>query len=185
MADNNLHDLTHNLHEKRLEITSKYCQPIQSTSTSALSPSSSTSTKSKKKSSSKQRLTDDDRRSSSRDSSVDERRRQSGDVQTLKSSADNHRLPPDGEEDFANLVCTSKSNEEFSKIQRRRKGLDQPNNIFPGLCLGASMFQSNSMMKFNIIGNEIHNIINVQLKRVRKFYTINLNRKFVELKIRR
>jgi hypothetical protein len=37
---------------------------------------------------------------------------------------------------------------------------------YPGLAFGSAMFGSDTMMKFNIIKNELHNIMRSQLKRV-------------------
>ena len=64
------------------------------------------------------------------------------------------------------LRCPSESTEVISeREQRRRKRCAN----YPGLALGmdgGSIFGSDTMMKFSIIRNELHNVIKGQLKRV-------------------
>lgn len=59
------------------------------------------------------------------------------------------------------MVCSSVPTEVINEREKRRSG------GYPGLAFGSSMFASNTMMRFRIISNELHNIQNVQLKRVR------------------
>ena len=64
-----------------------------------------------------------------------------------------------------NLRCPSERTELISeREQRRRKRCSD----YPGLALGlgGSVFGSDTLMKFSIIRNELHNVINGQLKRV-------------------
>ncbi|XP_059487119.1 tropomyosin isoform X4 [Neocloeon triangulifer] len=76
---------------------------------------------------------------------------------------------PDGAEDdpetleLARLRCPSECTEVIAEreIRRRKRRCAD----YPGLAFGSSMFSSDSMMKFNIIKNELHNIMNTQLKR--------------------
>lgn len=66
--------------------------------------------------------------------------------------------------ELAKLRCTSERMEVIAERENRRhkKCAD-----YPGLAFGRSIFSSDSMMKFNIIRNELQNIMNNQLKRVR------------------
>lgn len=71
------------------------------------------------------------------------------------------------DEDWSKLRCTSVctevlSEQEKSKQQRRQNRCAD----YPGLAFGSAMFGSDTMMKFNIIKNELHNIMRSQLKRV-------------------
>jgi len=65
---------------------------------------------------------------------------------------------------LARLRCPSERTELISeREQRRRKRCAN----YPGLAVGlGSVFGSDTMMKFSIIGNELHNVIKGQLKRV-------------------
>ena len=69
-------------------------------------------------------------------------------------------------EEFSKLRCSSESNEELSERQRRRAA--RASNGYPGLDFASSIFSSGTIMKFRVISNELHNIQNVQLKRVSK-----------------
>lgn len=64
---------------------------------------------------------------------------------------------------LASLRCTSERTEVVADRERRRK---RRCSDYPGLAFGFSIFSSDTMMKFNIIRNELHNIMNTQLKRV-------------------
>lgn len=67
--------------------------------------------------------------------------------------------------EYLNLRCSSLRTEMVAERERRRR----KSSGYPGLAFGSSgIFSSNTQMKFNIISNELHNIQNVQLKRVRK-----------------
>lgn len=70
--------------------------------------------------------------------------------------------------ELAKLRCTSERTEVIAERENRRhkKCAD-----YPGLAFGRSIFSSDSMMKFNIIRNELQNIMNNQLKRVRLMTT--------------
>lgn len=66
--------------------------------------------------------------------------------------------------EWAKLRCTSEAAEIVAEREaRRNKGRCAD---YPGLAFGRSIFSSDTMMKFNIIRNELHNIMNTQLKRV-------------------
>lgn len=76
--------------------------------------------------------------------------------------------------EWAKLRCTSEAAEIVAEREaRRNKGRCAD---YPGLAFGRSIFSSDTMMKFNIIRNELHNIMNTQLKRVirRSQYTVQL-----------
>ncbi|XP_030375973.1 microtubule-associated protein futsch isoform X4 [Scaptodrosophila lebanonensis] len=65
--------------------------------------------------------------------------------------------------EWAKLRCTSEAAEIVAEREaRRNKGRCAD---YPGLAFGRSIFSSDTMMKFNIIRNELHNIMNTQLKR--------------------
>lgn len=64
--------------------------------------------------------------------------------------------------ELASLRCQSVQTEVLAARHRRRNR----NGNYPGLAFGSSIFSSNTMMKFSVIANELHNIMNVQLKRV-------------------
>lgn len=74
----------------------------------------------------------------------------------------------DNEEDpelaeFAKLRCSSERAEvQAEREARRRKRCAD----YPGLAFGCSIFSSDTMMKFNLIKNELQNIKLNQLKRV-------------------
>lgn len=72
----------------------------------------------------------------------------------------------DDSSEWAKLRCTSERTEVVAEREiRRHKGRCAD---YPGLAFGRSIFSSDTMMKFNIIRNELHNIMNTQLKRVNK-----------------
>lgn len=66
--------------------------------------------------------------------------------------------------EWANLRCTSEAAEIVAEREARRNKNRCAD--YPGLAFGRSIFSSDTMMKFNIIRNELHNIMNTQLKRV-------------------
>ncbi|XP_049791216.1 tropomyosin isoform X6 [Schistocerca nitens] len=65
-------------------------------------------------------------------------------------------------EELSRLRCTSERTEVIAEreIIRQRRCAD-----YPGFAFGSSIFGSDTMMKFNIIRNELQNIKNSQLKR--------------------
>ncbi|XP_067642721.1 uncharacterized protein Tm1 isoform X6 [Eurosta solidaginis] len=65
--------------------------------------------------------------------------------------------------EWAKLRCTS----EAAEIVAAREARRNKNRCadYPGLAFGRSIFSSDTMMKFNIIRNELHNIMKTQLKR--------------------
>uniref|UniRef100_A0A1A9VE86 Uncharacterized protein n=1 Tax=Glossina austeni TaxID=7395 RepID=A0A1A9VE86_GLOAU len=66
--------------------------------------------------------------------------------------------------EWAKLRCTSEAAEIVAEREARRS--KNRCSDYPGLAFGRSIFSSDTMMKFNIIRNELHNIMNTQLKRV-------------------
>jgi len=62
-------------------------------------------------------------------------------------------------EELSKLRCQSVATEVVAERYKRRCA------DYPGLAFGRSIFSSNTMMKFSVIKNELHNIMNVQLKR--------------------
>ena len=72
--------------------------------------------------------------------------------------------------EWANLRCTSLQSEEVANREKekkeRRQGRQNRCPDYPGLAFGSAMFGSDTMMKFNIIKNELHNIMKSQLRRV-------------------
>lgn len=66
--------------------------------------------------------------------------------------------------ELAKLRCTSERTEVIAEREHRRQ---KKCADYPGLAFGRSIFSSDSMMKFNIIRNELQNIMNNQLRRVR------------------
>ena len=63
-------------------------------------------------------------------------------------------------------LCTEEVVEREKQKQERRNGRQNRCADYPGLAFGSAMFGSDTMMKFNIIKNELHNIMRSQLKRV-------------------
>lgn len=77
--------------------------------------------------------------------------------------------------EWAKLRCTSEAAEIVAERETRRNKNRCAD--YPGLAFGRSIFSSDTMMKFNIIRNELHNIMNTQLKRV--IIITNAKRHFV------
>lgn len=67
--------------------------------------------------------------------------------------------------EWSKLRCTSERTEVVAEREHRRQNRRCAD--YPGLAFGRSIFSSDTMMKFSIIKNELHNIMNTQLKRVR------------------
>lgn len=66
--------------------------------------------------------------------------------------------------EWAKLRCTSERTEVVAEREYRRQNRRCAD--YPGLAFGRSIFSSDTMMKLNIIRNELHNIMKTQLKRV-------------------
>uniref|UniRef100_T1JFS6 Tropomyosin n=1 Tax=Strigamia maritima TaxID=126957 RepID=T1JFS6_STRMM len=84
-------------------------------------------------------------------------------------SGEEEKISPNGQgsndpefEELSRLRCASVSTEVLSDRHKRRKNRCAD---YPGLAFGGSVFSSNTLMKFSVIANELHNITNVQLKR--------------------
>lgn len=65
-------------------------------------------------------------------------------------------------EELSKLRCTSEMTEVVAEREKRR---NRRCADYPGLAF-SSIFSSDTLMKFSIIRNELHNIMNTQLKRV-------------------
>uniref|UniRef100_A0A182K5B7 Tropomyosin n=1 Tax=Anopheles christyi TaxID=43041 RepID=A0A182K5B7_9DIPT len=81
--------------------------------------------------------------------------------------AGDYKEPQNDENDpdvaeWAKLRCTSERTEVIAEREHRRQKRCAD---YPGLAFGRSIFSSDTMMKFNIIRNELHNIMKTQLKR--------------------
>lgn len=79
------------------------------------------------------------------------------------SQSDQESEDPEIEE-LARLRCTSERTEVIAEREIRKRGRRCAD--YPGLAFGSSVFSSDTLMKFSIIRNELHNIMNTQLKRV-------------------
>lgn len=72
---------------------------------------------------------------------------------------------------WSKLRCGSLRTEEVAerekqKLERQKQRASRQSHDYPGLAFGSAMFGSDTTMKFNIIKNELHNIMRSQLKRV-------------------
>ena len=72
---------------------------------------------------------------------------------------------------WSKLRCGSLRTEEVAerekqKQERMKNRQSRQSSDYPGLAFGPAMFGSDTTMKFNIIKNELHNIMRSQLKRV-------------------
>jgi len=76
----------------------------------------------------------------------------------------------DTDELWAKLRCGSLRTEEVAEREKQKQErLAKRQNRckdYPGLAFGSAMFGSDTTMRFNIIKNELHNIMRSQLKRV-------------------
>lgn len=79
------------------------------------------------------------------------------------SQSDQEEVDPEIEE-LARLRCTSERTEVVAERETRRRGRRCAD--YPGLAFASSIFSSDTLIKFSIIRNELHNIMNTQLKRV-------------------
>lgn len=68
--------------------------------------------------------------------------------------------------ELSRLRCTSIRTEEIADREKQKASRRQRCADYPGLAFGSAAFGSETMMKFNIIKNELHNIMRSQLKRV-------------------
>jgi hypothetical protein len=95
---------------------------------------------------------------------------QSDIMKLSRASADGAEDATDDDDDetaeWSKLRCTSERTEVVAEREHRRQ---KKCADYPGLAFGRSIFSSDSMMKFNIIRNELQNIMNNQLRRVRPF----------------
>lgn len=79
--------------------------------------------------------------------------------------------------EWSKLRCTSERTEVVAEREYRRQNRRCAD--YPGLAFGRSIFSSDTMMKLNIIRNELHNIMKTQLKRVRVCWKVNTDIKLV------
>jgi len=77
-------------------------------------------------------------------------------------------------EELAKLRCPSERTEVIAERETRRR--QRRCADYPGFAFGSSIFGSDTIMKFNIIRNELQNIKNSQLKRV-STYRFPMNKK--------
>ena len=74
------------------------------------------------------------------------------------------------DEEWSKLRCGSLTTEEIVRKEKqkedRQKNRQNRCADYPGFAFGSAMFGSDTTMKFNIIKNELHNIMRSQLKRV-------------------
>ncbi|XP_039291581.1 tropomyosin alpha-3 chain isoform X2 [Nilaparvata lugens] len=68
-------------------------------------------------------------------------------------------------EELARLRCPSERTEVIAERENRRKSRQRRCADYPGLAFGSSVFSSDTLMKLSVIKNELHNILNSQLKR--------------------
>lgn len=86
----------------------------------------------------------------------------------VREEADGSEYPEDPEiEELSRLRCADDSTEVIVERENRRRMRQRRCADYPGLAFGSSIFSSDTMMRFNIIRNELHNVLNTQLKRVR------------------
>jgi len=88
--------------------------------------------------------------------------------ETLPRSSSSGSLNAESVNDFADLICSSVRTEEVNEQEKKKQERREHRcKDYPGLAFGAPLgFGSDTMMKFNIIKNELHNIMRSQLKRV-------------------
>lgn len=84
--------------------------------------------------------------------------------------------------EWSKLRCTSERTEVIAERENRRQ---KKCADYPGLAFARSIFSSDSMMKFNIIRNELQNIMNNQLRRVREPILRTRNNKKPKMRISR
>ncbi len=84
-------------------------------------------------------------------------------VRSEADGSEDGSVPDVETEELAKLRCTSERTEVIAEREKRRR---QRCADYPGLAFGSSIFSSDALMKFSVIGNELHNILNSQLKRV-------------------
>lgn len=97
--------------------------------------------------------------------------------ENVRSEADGSEdctIPDTETEELSKLRCPSERTEVIAEREKRRR---QRCADYPGLAFGSSIFSSDTLMKFSVIKNELHNILNSQLKRVStsfQGFTVNM-----------
>lgn len=172
---NQLAEPTTNVSSTRL--TQNSCDDIQETTVEGSCINLDVKNKENSSSSSSSSiLTDHNDKKSPTVKSSDSKKRKIRSAQTdivksvTRSAGDGAENIVDEEDDdetveLSKLRCTSERTEVIAERETRRQ---KKCADYPGLAFGRSIFSSDSMMKFNIIRNELQNIMNNQLRRVRK-----------------
>ncbi|XP_023338540.1 uncharacterized protein LOC111709164 [Eurytemora carolleeae] len=84
-------------------------------------------------------------------------------------AGENTRTTGDEDDEWSKLRCESLCTEELARKEKQKEERRNRQNRcadYPGFAFGSAMFGSDTTMKFNIIKNELHNIMRSQLKRV-------------------
>ncbi|KAK7602891.1 hypothetical protein V9T40_006865 [Parthenolecanium corni] len=84
-------------------------------------------------------------------------------VRSEAEGSEDGSVPDIEAEELSKLRCTSERTEVIAEREKRKR---QRCADYPGLAFGSSIFSSDTLMKFSVIRNELHNILNSQLKRV-------------------
>ena len=82
---------------------------------------------------------------------------------------ENTRTTGEEDDEWSKLRCESLCTEELARKEKQKEERRNRQNRcadYPGFAFGSAMFGSDTTMKFNIIKNELHNIMRSQLKRV-------------------
>jgi tropomyosin-1 len=79
------------------------------------------------------------------------------------SQSDQEEVEDPEIEELSRLRCTSERAEVVAERETRRRGRRCAD--YPGLAFASSIFSSDTLIKFSIIRNELHNIMNTQLTR--------------------
>lgn len=84
-------------------------------------------------------------------------------------AGENTRTTGEEDDEWSKLRCESLCTEELARKEKQKEERRNRQNRcadYPGFAFGSAMFGSDTTMKFNIIKNELHNIMRSQLKRV-------------------
>ena len=129
----------------------------------------------KSKSDNSNNTPDIDRESREREAGDDRENGEEKDTENKENSGtvDENTAEIDDSE-WSQLRCGSQCTEELAQKQKQREerrskregGGKAGRPDYPGFAFGSAMFSSDATMKFNIIKNELHNIMKSQLKRV-------------------
>ncbi|XP_069677300.1 uncharacterized protein Tm1 isoform X13 [Periplaneta americana] len=153
----------------RQQLTANYPQQLQAASNNATtrtSVSSESRTKTRRKSKHNENVRSEEVQQSA--SSVVDSDFTSSSVRPAAEGSSHsdqeETIDPDPEtEELARLRCPSERTEVIAERETRRR--QRRCADYPGFAFGSSIFGSDTIMKFNIIRNELQNIKNSQLKR--------------------